>query len=197
MQSAAGKVGVISGPVAAAVSTTDAKLHLRVDHSDEDAYIDALVTAATNHAQAITSRAFITQTLALYLDSFPLRGEIELYRPPLQSVTSVAYIDQDGSSQTFSSSNYWADANSTPGRIVLDDTASWPSTDTRPNAVTVTYVAGYGDDATDIPEDILQAIYLIVGEWYRNRENSTSVKLTDIPMAADRLLCQHRAAFFA
>lgn len=187
---------IVTPAAAAVIATSDVKVHLRVDHSTEDTYIGALVTAATKHCEEILSRALITQTLALYLDGFPLCRQIDL-RAPLQSVTSVAYVDDAGDSQTFSSSNYHVDTKTTPGRIVLDDTATWPSTDDRPNAVTITYIAGYGGTSAAIPDDIKQAIYLIVGEWYRNRENSSEVAYKDIPFAAHALLHPHRVSFFA
>lgn len=188
---------VVTPAASAVIATSDVKLHLRVDHSTEDTYIAALVTAATKHCEEVLSKALITQTLALNLDGFPTCRQIDLMRPPLQSVTSVQYVDDAGATQTFSSANYHVDTNTTPGRIVLDDTATWPSTDDRPNAVTITYVAGYGDASSDIPEDIKQAVYLIVGEWYRNRENSAELTYKDIPFAAHALLHPHRASFFA
>ena len=51
-------------------------------------------------------RALLTQTWDMYLDEFPCAGEIIIPLSPLQSVTSVSYVDQHGATQTWASANY-------------------------------------------------------------------------------------------
>jgi len=62
---------IVTPPAEEPVTLTEAKNHLRVDLSDDDSLISALIVAAREHAEAITRRAFITQTLKLSLDAFP------------------------------------------------------------------------------------------------------------------------------
>ena len=53
------------------MSLTEAKLHLRVEVTDDDALITALISAARQYAETLTQRQFVTATWKLVLDSFP------------------------------------------------------------------------------------------------------------------------------
>lgn len=160
---------VISGPAEEPISVAEAKASpsLRVDATTDDVAIGGLITAARKMAEARALHAFVTQTLELVLDGFP-DGGIEVPMPPLQSVTSVKYIDTDGVEQTLDSSLYAVDADSIPGIIVPAYGETWP-TDVRDeiNAVRVRFVAGFGG-AVLVPEDIKAWIKIMVGTMYDN-----------------------------
>lgn len=159
-------------PTELPVSVAKAKLHLRVDHGDEDTYIETLIGAATEQAQDFLNRQIVTATLTLYLDAFPL-CEIRIPQPPLQSITSIAYVDGDGDTQTLAASAYQVDTTSFVGRILPAYGTSWPSTRDVPNAVTITYKAGYGA-SEDVPKAIEAAILFLVSHWYRNRDGQAT-----------------------
>ncbi|MGN5354335.1 head-tail connector protein [Ralstonia sp. L16] len=53
------------------MSLAEAKLHLRVDFTDDDALITSLIAAARMAAENICRRAFVTQKWELTLDGFP------------------------------------------------------------------------------------------------------------------------------
>lgn len=186
---------IVTPPAEEPVSLTEAKNHLRVDLSDDDSLISALIVAAREHAEAITRRAFITQTLKLSLDAFPANnGPIYVPMPPLQSVNSLKYFDTDGVEQTLNEGkDYLVDNESEPGRITPAPDTGWPATQNRPNAVSVEFVAGFGD-ASKVPQGIKQAILLMVGHWYENREAVTMQgnNAGELPMAVDSLLMMHR-----
>ena len=161
---------ITEAPKAEPISLEEAKAHLRVDGEDEDALISGLIKAARNYAENYTNRAFVTQTITAYLDFFPARYCIELPKPNLQNVVHIKYYDSDNAEHTFSSDNYFVDDISFVGRVALNYGKSWPSfTPRRVNAVEIEYVAGYGD-AVKVPESIKQAMLLLVGHWYHNRE---------------------------
>lgn len=151
--------------------------------------IQSLTQAARESAETFTRRAFITQTWELYLDDWPMKN-ITLPKPPIQSVVSVVYYDEDETEYTFDSAKYYVDTISEPGRIVLNADASFPTTTLRPaNGVKVTFDAGY----TSVPQAIQQAMKLIVGNWYANREEVIIGSIvTELPYAAKMLLWQHR-----
>lgn len=176
------------------ISTAEAKTHLRVTSSDDDTYIGTLIKVARKNVEQYLSRALITQTWTWKLDAFP--SEFEVPYAPLQSVTSIQYLDTGGSSQTLDSSVYTVDANSEPGRIVEAYSQSWPATRDVIDAVTVTYVAGYGDAGSDVPEPIRQAILILVSQWYENREPVTPVDLREVPISVDYLLSSYRMVSF-
>jgi len=186
---------IVTPPAEEPVTLTEAKNHLRVDLSDDDSLISALIVAAREHAEAITRRAFITQTLKLSMDAFPVNnGPIYVPMPPLQSVNSLKYFDTDGVEQTLTEgTDYLVDNESEPGRITPAPDTGWPATQNRPNAVSVEFVAGFGD-ASKVPQGIKQAILLMVGHWYENREAVTMQgnNAGELPMAVDSLLMMHR-----
>lgn len=158
-------------PVTEPVSLIEAKTHCRVDIDEDDTHFtNVLIPAARRYVESVSRRSFITQTWRLSLDDWPHGDEIQLPRPPLVSVSSVVYKDQDGNSTTWASSNYIVDTDSEPGRVKLTYNNTWPSETLYPALpVQITYVAGYGD-ADDVPEEYKQAILLLIGHWYENRE---------------------------
>lgn len=169
---------VSTGPTDFPVSYQEALEHLRLDTNDEMDTVNALIRAATDHVERFTHRALMTQTLVLKLDEWPTLCDspyfIELPRPPLQSVTSITYLDADNVSQTWASTNYTVDTNRTPGRVALAYNKSLPDTLSGvANAITVTYVAGYATRAA-VPESIKLAIRLLIGHWFENREDSVT-----------------------
>jgi uncharacterized phiE125 gp8 family phage protein len=183
-------------PAVELVSTAEAKAHLRVDHSEDDTYIGSLITAAREHIEETTARALVTQTWTWKLDRFPGDGVILLPRPPLQSVTSITYIDGDGAEQTLAASLYDVHTDELPGRISRAFDATWPITRRQPNAVTGTYVAGYGDLGSDTPEAIRHAALLIIGDLYRNREERITGTIVARLRAVDQLLGPYRTYWF-
>jgi uncharacterized phiE125 gp8 family phage protein len=180
------------------VTLAEAKDQLRVDITDDDVLIAGLIVVAREFAEAITRRALITQTWDYIMDAFPAGDRLALPLAPLQSVTSITYVDDEDASDTVSSADYQVDTDSEPGRIVLKSTATWPSVTLRAaNGVTVRFVAGYGDDVEDVPQKIRQAMLLMVGHWYENREDTVGVgNVQRIPMGAEWLLWPERVLRF-
>lgn len=163
-------IRVVTPPASEPVTLTEAKTHMNVVGTADDTYISTLIVAGREYCEGFQARAHVTQTLELTLDAFPSERYVELPRPPLQSVTSVVYKDDDGIDTTFAASNYAVDTKSFVGKIVLMPSASWPSFDPYPvNAVSITYVAGYGAAST-VPAHVKQAMLLLIGHWYENRE---------------------------
>ena len=142
-------------------------------------------------------RALMTQTWDLFLDVFPAGSKsIQIPLPPLQSVTSVKYINPDGNLITLDASKYIVDIAATPGLIHAAYGESWPDTRCQSNAVTVRFVAGYGTAAA-VPEPVKAALKLLVGHWYQNREPVNIGNITTpLPMTVDYLLSAYRATVF-
>lgn len=180
---------VTDGPDVEPISQDEAKLHLRVDHSADDDLIDILIQAARETVEAHTNRSLITQTRVIKLDNFPF-GVLKLTHGPVQSLTSIDYTDSDEANQTLDSDEYWKDLDSNIPRIKAK--TSWPATFDKPNAVTITYVAGYGDAGTDVPAKLRQAMLLIIGHLYENRQqvivSGTAVGAIEIPFGASVLM---------
>lgn len=179
-------ITTITAPVNSPISLADAKLHLRVDGTDEDTTIQLYIDAATEKAQDVLKRALITQTLEMTFDGFNESARldfafsgtvtgyrqdyegfgdlIEVWRAPVQSVTSITTIDDNNDSTVYSSANYTLDEKL--GRIFLNQGNVWPNSLRDYAGVKVRYVAGYGDDPADVPADIRMAILEHVAQMY-------------------------------
>lgn len=159
-------------PAAEPVSLQSLKEALRVTTCDFDEELGRLLVAGRKQVENDAKRKLITQTVALTADRFPRGDELELRLPPVQSVTSVQYVDPAGDPQTFDSANYDVDLTSAPCRIRLVTGASWPATADSPNAVTVTFVAGYGV-ASAVPVEAKLAIVEWVKRTWKTCEGSS------------------------
>ena len=182
---------IYTQPTTEPVSLAEAKLHCKIDDTIDDTLIANLITTARETVEGISRRALITQTWDLFLDEFPEGDEIEIPFPPLQSTgLSVQYTNQAGGAPaTFASTNYAVDIYSEPGRIKLVYGAAWPGeTLYTLNGVKVRFVAGFGAAAA-VPLKYKQAILLLVGHWYANREQvAGNVNLSEIPFGVMALL---------
>ena len=162
-----------AGPV---VSLEEAKRHCRIepDVSEEDELVAAFVSAATSHLEKTLSLSLLSQRWRQDFSGF------ETLRLPFKPVDvdsiTIDYYDTDGSSQTADPSTYrvLTDAEGTYIEIVSGE--SWPSVDSRPDAVSVEFDAGYA--AEDIPAGLKVAICLHTAFLYENRESHTETAVT-------------------
>ena len=195
-------------PASEPISLSEAKAHLRVDISDDDTLITALITAARQFAETECTRALITQQWQLVLDAFPgpsLLGvpygvpysipghAILLDRPPVQSVESIQYQDMAGDWQTMPSTDYVAELQSAPARITPGFRKIWPITLPQIGSVKVNFTAGYGNAAA-VPQGIKAWMLIRIATLYENREEVAIMnrgKLEPLPYV-DRLLDAYR-----
>ncbi len=139
-------IKVITAPASEPVTLAEAKLHLKVDGTDEDSLIQTYIQTAREHIEDTCHRALVTQTLEYVISRWPENDLLELPRPPLQSVTSIKYKDTTGLVETtWSSGEYVVNADETPGMVVPAYGKSWPTAALYPRAgIRVRYQAGYG-----------------------------------------------------
>ena len=177
---------LITPPTGEPVSLETAKAYLRVDGTDEDATIALLLSAARERGETLARRAFISQTWELTTHCFPSDLRLQLYRPPLISVTSVKY--RDINNVEYSWTDYVLDTNSEPGVIIFKTLPG--ATLQRSGAVTVRYVAGYGDVETAVPERLKLNILALTAYWFENREAQ------DVPPPIKKAFMAERAVWF-
>jgi uncharacterized phiE125 gp8 family phage protein len=187
----------VTAPAVSPVSLQQAKDHLRISHSDDDAKVQFCIDAATAYVDAedgFLGRCLVTQTWLLTLDAFPL-DEIKIPLPPLQGVVSVSYDDPNGNGQTILQGDYYVDVAKEPGWVVPLDT--WPTTLEAINAVRIIFNAGYPatsdsppDLRANIPASIRQAMLLMIGSYFENRldELVANVEKFPFPFASQNLL---------
>lgn len=178
------------------ISTANAKVHLRIDTSEEDTLIERMVLAAEEIICARTERAMTNTTFCEHLRAFPANA-IEPIRPlygPLSSVTSLKYYDENDDLQTWDSAEYEVLCpRNVRGAVSVKPGYAWPTYRTdRPWPVQLTYVAGYGAAATAIPYALLEAMYLVLDDLFRYRGASVCMPMSQpVAAALDRIANMH------
>lgn len=171
-------IRTITPPALEPVTLEEAKKHLRVDSDDEDDDIAGWIKTARELLEKEAGVSLLTQTHELQIDAFPA-DEIWLYRPPLVSVGSIAYLDSNDDPQTLDPATYRV-LPGFPGRVARKSGKCWPSVCPRAGAVSIVFTAGYGDDAEAVPSRAKSAIKLLVGSYFENREEGQAVKTNQL-----------------
>jgi uncharacterized phiE125 gp8 family phage protein len=188
---------LVTAPANAPVSLSEGKSHLRVDFTDDDVLIAAMIAASTADAEKFTGRALIDQTWDLFLDAFPCRRSSFFYDPqrmchphaieipfaPLIEIIGIFYLDADGNEHEIDAASYIVDPVSEPARVF--PASAWPTVAAnRPNTVRIRFRAGYLDDnsppADNVPAPIRAAILLHLGDLYANRESMLVAERADV-----------------
>lgn len=185
----------ITAPATLPITLAEAKEQCRVDHDDEDTYLDGLIAAAIAYVdgEGILGRAMITQTWAQWVNQSP--GWVRLTMGPFIALTAVEYYDAAGTLQTATLGNF--ETRLCDDFVICGpkDGYSWPTADTRDDAIKISYTAGFGAAAA-VPAGIKHALLLLVAHWYQNREAASDKPLRDIPMAVDALIGNERVRWF-
>jgi hypothetical protein len=152
----------ITAPYAEPIHLTEVKKHLRVDLDDDDDLIQGYIAAARYDVEFATDRQLVAATWMLHLDQFPYgkialartepqmlapfygpRGEVELAKSPLLSLTSVRYKDSSATWQTLATTQYVVDATIEPPQISLVYGVAWPIAWHEEDVVQITFVSGH------------------------------------------------------
>lgn len=188
---------LVTPPAAQLVSLAEAKDAASVDQSVDDfnTLLGILIGAATKYLDGwsgVTGRTLITQTWAESFSHFEYRMPLRIR--PVQSITSVTYYDSENASQTVASGVYRLHEDATGAYLVQVEGQSWPSAYSRDDAVTITYAAGFGDDAEDVDEQIRHAALLLIAYWFKHREAASDVTALPIPFGVSSVLGRYRRA---
>jgi uncharacterized phiE125 gp8 family phage protein len=163
---------LVTGPTVEPVSVSEMKDDRRITDDPEDALCDLYLSAARRAIELRTGLALVTQTWEAAYDCWPTATDLNPWggfvvpRPPLQSVTSIKYIDGDGVEQTLAATEYTVNTRAFPGEIVLAYGKSWPTIRAVPNAIVIRFVAGFGATPESVPETLRDAIRLEAADRY-------------------------------
>ncbi len=200
------------------ITLDEIKAQLIVEHDDDDVLITRHLVAAMEFAENRLSRSIRLRRHKTYgchwLRTF------ELPHGPVRLIESVSYIDNDGVSREVDSTTYQVVKKNGVDRLHFLTVPSNGGTG-RIDSVSVTYVAGYGvladsltnsysfsyelpvvlgytggstSDVNDrAPDNIRQAVYMLCGHWYENRESVVvGTGNSPVALAAESLLLQSR-----
>tara|TARA_R110000744_G_scaffold52498_3_gene112492 strand:- start:2631 stop:3239 length:609 start_codon:yes stop_codon:yes gene_type:complete len=192
-------LSLTSAPETEPVTAAEAKDQLRVDVTDDDDWLNNFgIPTARRIAETFTHRALITQTWVLRLTGFGGRP-IYLPRPPLVSISTVAYTDSAGAAQAWAESGTGYDLEQPTGEQALHASIrpaygeSYPSTRNEVDAVAITYVAGYGAAST-VPVGIKHGILMLIADLYEQRRSEVlGTSRSKTYLTAESLLSPFRA----
>ena len=179
------------------VTVEDLRAHSNITFSDDDPYLESLLWMATEAVEAKLQRQLMPATWGAYLDEFDYSGVwsnqvvafgdpsyapqqqngtggiIPLKINPVTSITSFTYVNTAGTTTALvDGTDYTLDKQSEPARLTPYYNKTWPVTRIQPNAIVITFVAGYAS-ASVIPKRILHTIHFLAGELYVNRGMDT------------------------
>lgn len=185
-------LSLVTAPTEEPLSLPQAKRQcgLPDDFTYHDEELTRLISIVRNRAELFTGRQFLTATWDLYLDRWPCDGTIFIPLPRLQSISSITYVDGDGASQTWSSSNYVVSTSREPGIVRLAYGVSFPTVRYQPDAIRVRFVAGYGSTSSAVPPGLVGAMLLLLRDLFENRSAVMAGTINELP-AAKHLLLQH------
>lgn len=187
-------LATITPPAEEPVAIGHARLHLRIDHTEEDELLQEWIATARQLTESHTGRRWMEQELRLTLaDFYP--DDCDVIRLPVEPVTAidaVKYYAADGTLTTLATSGYQSWLEHHPPLVAPAPQVTWPTTQTgRLGAVQVEFTAGYAS-VGDVPGQAKAAILLCLGHWYEHRGDSDDPNWRPtslgMPPAAKRLL---------
>ncbi len=159
---------LVMGPALEPVSLAEAKSWLRLDSTEEDGLVTALITAARLSIEAASRRLMISQTWRLVLDFWPVDGVLKVQISPFKSLLAVRAFDMNGVAANYDPAGFILDKASEPARLMALNNIA-PVT-ARPFAgIELDVQLGYGPAGTDVPQPLRQAMLLLVALWFENR----------------------------
>lgn len=201
----------VAAPTFEPLTVQEVRMHLKnPEITENNAEILWFIKSAREACEHKLGRAIVTQTWEATFDGFPpfvdsagrctwpyytgtgcdLCRDIPLPYPPLQSVTSIKYLDGNNAEQTMSAADYTVITSGTYGCVRLNPTASWPAIGSGYPAVKIRFVAGWATPDT-VPENIKHWMKLYVESCDKYRGMQGEREIYSSPFA-ERLLDRDR-----
>jgi uncharacterized phiE125 gp8 family phage protein len=154
--------------------------------------IEGMIATACDMVTEMSGRVLTQETWAASYAS--VSGGIELPKAPVQSVTSITYYDRNDTLQTALLADFYVFKDDDHCVIRPKTGKSWPTTMTRDDAVTITFVAGY----PQTPAALKAAALLLIGHLYENREASLpGTTAAQIPFGVTEMVNLYRIGWAA
>lgn len=161
---------------------------LELTDNSSDAKLLGLIKAATRVVESRTGLRLFTQTVAMRRSCF--ETNMQLPTGPVQSITSVQYLDSANVLQTLGGSVYTVPLDNYRPTISLASGQSWPAVYPNPYPITVTAVVGFGG-INDQPEDIRTALMMLCAQWFDTRAAVSEKAMSEMPNGLDTLLSDY------
>lgn len=171
-------LSLITPPPTPVVSLSDLKLHLRVDHGDEDALIAQLELAAVGYLdgwRGVLGRAILSQ---VWRQEFCHWGNLRLALPDVSAI-AVTYLDEDDAEQPATT----AVLRPAPSGFMVE--ADGPSA----SRIFVNMTCAMTLPHLQVTRTVIK---MLVAHWYNNREAVAGSAMESVPMTADALMASLR-----
>lgn len=186
----------LSKPTQVLVSLADLKKHLEVEHGEDDGLITGLGAAAYEHLTGIDTlwqRVWLQERWRDYWPDFSRRPLLRM--APVIGLFRVTYINTAGTEMLIKPEACRTMREAAGVRVVFNQGFELP-TDVadRDDAVRIDYEAGYGPEPDDVPAPVKHAVKLLVGHWYRNRDEVivSQASPKSIPLGVTALMMPFR-----
>lgn len=167
-------------------TVAQAKVYLNTTVTDEDDLITQMVAAAVRLFEDKTHRTLITHKVETIWQATTL--PLRLYSPPVQSVTEIATIYQGTPSVDAPAlaEVYVVGSDGLRPTVHFTDDGDFAASNI--DQVRVTCECGYGDSASDVPQDIIIAIKSILSHFYDHRDEFEMGQVSTLPWSAQRII---------
>ncbi|ARR52138.1 hypothetical protein HY78_01015 [Rhizorhabdus wittichii DC-6] len=176
---------VTAAPASEPVTLEEAQGQVLPGSVADDAVLTRYIKAARAHVEGICGTPLVSRTIAVKCDRFADFAAVPTV--PLFEVSAIEYVDAAGAAQTLSPDVYEVRSDGLVASIALKPHQSWPGT-WPGSRITLTADVGYDE----VPEHIKQAMLLLIGHWFENRE-ATGAEMSKIPLGFDDLLVNDRS----
>lgn len=188
---------LVTPPAVPPISVTEAKAHCRVDHDLDDGRLAIAIAAATAHLDGYTGilgRALVEQSWRQDFPFWPASRALRLPLAPVSQIVELSYRDAAGEEQFVPSTSYRLVAGASDPYVLLPVDFALPALDCAPDAISVTFKAGYDADPEKVPGPIRAALLLLIGDMYRFPETAALANANAVPMTptVDRLISPYR-----
>ena len=172
------RLELVAPPAVEPLTADEARARLNIGAEVSDDVINAYIMASRqtiDGAGGWLNRALITQSWRGHLDAFPCGGRLYIPLPPLQQL-AISYIGDAGDSVTLTEGVDYK-LTQKAQRPYITPIGSWPSSAIGSDAITLDFIAGYGDDGASVPEPIRTAIALGVGHIHHVASRNPAVTM--------------------
>lgn len=176
-------------PAPLAVSLAEACEHVRVDLGAEDAAVLALVRSAQTYVEDHTGCILTRRLLTSYVYDWPADG-FDAVAFPAHSAR-VFYRDEDGTEIEVPA----ADITLRQGAQQLLTVKTVPTDAVQGGEIRIVIDCGFPEGLC--PDDLKHACLLLVGHWYKHREQVVSGSVTDLPHAVPAIIAKYKRVWLA
>lgn len=180
---------LITPPGAEPLTPADAKSWLRLDGTEEDVLVAALISVARSTVEREARRCLMTQGWRVTFDAWPGHGLIELPLAPVQSVTAVRVLDASGVATLAAPTSYRLDPLPDTPRLWITGPVSSPGLPV--GGIEIDLVCGYGANAADVPAPLRHAMRVLIARMFEQRGDG-AVEGAALPAEVASLVAGYR-----